>query len=51
MGPDNTLKDLMELKRESGFSGIPITGKITFVSMRRNVRVFTSNWLQGSGYF
>ena len=26
MGPDNTLRDLHELKKKSGFSGIPITG-------------------------
>jgi len=25
MGPDNTLRDLHELKKKSGFSGIPIT--------------------------
>ncbi len=27
MSPENTLKDLLELKRASGFSGIPITGE------------------------
>ena len=27
MGPDNTLRDLHELKKKSGFSGIPITGR------------------------
>ena len=26
MSPDNTLRDLHELKKKSGFSGIPITG-------------------------
>ena len=27
MSPDNTLRDLHELKKKSGFSGIPITGE------------------------
>ena len=27
MGPENTLRDLLELKEKSGFSGIPITGE------------------------
>ena len=27
MSPDNTLRDLHELKKKSGFSGIPITGR------------------------
>ena len=27
MGPDNTLRDLHELKKKSGFSGIPITSR------------------------
>ena len=27
MSPENTLKDLVELKKKSGFSGIPITGE------------------------
>ena len=27
MSPEHTLRDLLELKVKSGFSGIPITGK------------------------
>ena len=26
MSPQNTLRDLLELKKKSGFSGIPVTG-------------------------
>lgn len=25
--PDNTIRDVLEVKRQKGFSGIPITGK------------------------
>ena len=27
MGPDNTLNDLLQMKSQFGFSGIPITGE------------------------
>jgi len=37
MGPDNTLRDLHELKKKSGFSGIPITGRDVEVASGRGI--------------
>ncbi|XP_003387822.1 PREDICTED: inosine-5'-monophosphate dehydrogenase 2-like [Amphimedon queenslandica] len=49
MGPDNTLKDLMDMKKSYGFSGIPITatgrlgGKLVGIITSRDVDFLSSD--------
>ena len=41
MSPENTLNDLLNLKKRSGFSGIPITGERGHTNMHAHAHAHT----------
>ena len=43
MGPDNTLRDLLETKKSYGFSGIPITGNIIYILLCTMLLYYVDN--------
>lgn len=40
MGPDNTLQNLLDMKKTYGFSGIPITGEVSLLSLSLIIVIF-----------
>ena len=45
MGPENTLRDLLEMKKSYGFSGIPITGELLLKG--RWMNEWMDKWMDG----